>query len=135
MPTDGTSVKGTILVVDDEPAVRRVLLMRLQLAGYRVVSAEDGEEALEVFHLESPDLVVLDVMLPDINGKEVCGLVRSQKAMDDVRIICISGMVEADKIQELRDSGANDFMKKPFDVDDLIGRICQLLEVETAPTQ
>ena len=50
--------------------------------------------------------------------------------MDDVRIICISGMVEADKIQQLLDAGANEFMKKPFDVDDLLGRICQLLEVE-----
>ena len=80
-----------------------------------------------------PDLVVLDVMLPDINGKEVCSLVRSDSTMDEVRIICISGMVEADKIQELRDAGANDFMKKPFDVEELIGRICQLLEVEAGP--
>ena len=62
------SAKATLLVVDDEPAVRRVLVMRLQLAGYRVVCAEDGEEALEVFHRESPDLVVLDVMLPKLDG-------------------------------------------------------------------
>lgn len=54
MPTDGPSIKGTILVVDDEPAVLRVLLTRLGLAGYHVVSAEDGEQALEVFHNESP---------------------------------------------------------------------------------
>ena len=80
----------------------------------------------------TPDLIVLDVMLPDINGKEVCRLVRSQKSMDEVKVICISGMVEADKIQELRDSGANDFMKKPFDVDALITRVCQLLEIEAA---
>jgi DNA-binding response OmpR family regulator len=53
--------------------------------------------------------------------------------MDDVRIICISGMVEADKIQELRDAGANEFMKKPFDVDELVTHICHLLEVEPAP--
>jgi len=78
-----------------------------------------------------PDLVVLDVMLPDINGKEVCNLVRSDKTMDDVRIICISGMVEQDKIQELRDAGADDFIKKPFDVDQLITRVCQLLDMET----
>jgi DNA-binding response OmpR family regulator len=80
-----------------------------------------------------PDLVVLDVMLPDINGKAVCERVRSDKTMDDVRIICISGMVEEDKIQELRDAGANDFLKKPFDVEVLIERICQLLDVETVP--
>jgi DNA-binding response OmpR family regulator len=72
-------------------------------------------------------------MLPDINGKEVCQLVRSDKTMDDVRIICISGMVEEDKIQQLRDAGANDFLKKPFDVETLIDRICQLLDVETVP--
>jgi DNA-binding response OmpR family regulator len=76
--------------------------------------------------------VVLDIMLPDINGKEVCNLVRSDPSMDDVRIICISGMVEQDKIQELRDAGADEFMKKPFDVDQLVNRTCQLLDLETA---
>jgi DNA-binding response OmpR family regulator len=78
-----------------------------------------------------PDLVVLDVMLPDINGKEVCNLVRGDKTMDDVRIICISGMVEQDRIQELRTAGADDFIKKPFDVEQLIARVCQLLDMET----
>jgi DNA-binding response OmpR family regulator len=73
-------------------------------------------------------------MLPDINGKEVCQLVRGDKTMDDVRIICISGMVEEEKIQQLRDAGANEFLKKPFDVDALVERICQLLEIET-PTR
>ena len=80
-----------------------------------------------------PDLVVLDVMLPDINGIEVCRLVRSDKSMDDVRVICISGMVEEDKIQQLRDAGANDFLKKPFDVENLVNHICQLLDVESVP--
>ncbi|MFN9917724.1 MAG: response regulator, partial [Pirellulaceae bacterium] len=64
----GSTPKPTLLVVDDEPAVRRVLVMRLQLAGYRVVCAEDGEQALELFHSEQPDLVVLDVMLPKLDG-------------------------------------------------------------------
>ncbi len=79
-----------------------------------------------------PDLVVLDVMLPDINGIEVCRLVRGDKTMDDVRIICISGMVEPERIQQLKDSGANDFIKKPFDVEALVDRVCQLLDVESA---
>ena len=78
-----------------------------------------------------PDLVVLDVMLPDINGKEVCQRIRSDKSMDTVRVICISGMVEEDKVDELKMAGANDFMRKPFDVDRLIDRICQLLDIET----
>ncbi|MEY4358980.1 MAG: hypothetical protein RLZZ631_466, partial [Cyanobacteriota bacterium] len=70
--SDGGEHRATLLVVDDEPAVRRVLVMRLQLAGYRVVCAEDGEQALTLFHQEQPDLVVLDVMLPKLDGFAVC---------------------------------------------------------------
>ena len=78
-----------------------------------------------------PDLIVLDVMLPDINGKEVCQRVRSDKTMDDVRIICISGMVEEDKIDELKAAGANDFLHKPFEVETLVERMCTLLDIES----
>jgi DNA-binding response OmpR family regulator len=73
---------------------------------------------------------VLDVMLPDINGKEVCQRVRGDKAMDDVRIICISGMVEEDKVDDLRAAGANDFLQKPFEVEKLIERMCHHLDIE-----
>jgi len=82
-----------------------------------------------------PDLIVLDVMLPDINGKEVCQLVRGDKSMNDVGIICISGIVEEDKVNELKAAGASDFMRKPFDVDVLIDRICQFLDVEVVPAR
>ncbi|MBX3440644.1 MAG: response regulator transcription factor, partial [Planctomycetaceae bacterium] len=78
-----------------------------------------------------PDIIVLDVMLPDINGKEVCQRVRSDPTMDDVKIICISGMVEQDKIEDLKSSGANDFLQKPFEVDALLERVCELLDMET----
>ena len=73
---------------------------------------------------------MLDVMLPDINGKEVCQRVRGDSNLDDVKIICISGMVEADKIADLKQSGADDFMQKPFEVEILIDRMCSLLDVE-----
>jgi len=73
---------------------------------------------------------VLDIMLPDINGREVCQVVRSDKSMDDIRIICISGMVEEDKVSELRAAGADDFMHKPFEVERLLERVCQLLDLE-----
>ena len=64
-----------------------------------------------------PDLIVLDVMLPDINGKEVCHRVRADSTLEDVRILCISGMIEEDKVQDLKLSGADDFLHKPFEIE------------------
>jgi DNA-binding response OmpR family regulator len=121
-------------VVDDDPDLVELIVDQLERDGrFEVRSVNNGFGAGMLIKDFRPDLVVLDVMLPDINGKAVCERVRSDKTMDDVRIICISGMVEEDKIQELRDAGANDFLKKPFDVEVLIERICQLLDVETVP--
>jgi excisionase family DNA binding protein len=135
IPTDALdSGKRKILVVDDDEDLVELIVDQLVRDGrFDVRSVNNGFGAGMLIKEFRPDLVVLDVMLPDINGIEVCRLVRSEKTMDDVRIICISGMVEEDKIQQLRDSGANDFLKKPFDVEALIGRICQLLGVETVP--
>ncbi len=132
IPTDALdSGKRKVLVVDDDEDLVELICDALERHGrLEVRSVNNGFGAGMLIKEFRPDLIVLDVMLPDINGKEVCTLVRSQRTMDDVRIICISGMVEADKIQQLHDAGANDFMKKPFDVDDLLGRICQLLELE-----
>ena len=81
-----------------------------------------------------PDLVVLDVMLPDINGREVCVRVRSDSTLDEVKIVCISGMVEADKVADLKAAGANDFVQKPFAVDKLLERACELLTLAAAPS-
>ena len=77
-----------------------------------------------------PDVVVRDIMLPDINGKEVCQRVRGDSTLEQVKIICISGMVEQDKVADLRAAGADDFMQKPFQVDKLLERACDLLEME-----
>jgi DNA-binding response OmpR family regulator len=77
-----------------------------------------------------PDVVVLDVMLPDINGKEVCQRIRSDATLTDVKVVCISGMVEQDKIKELLDAGANDFVQKPFEVEKLIEHMCRQLDME-----
>ena len=92
--------------------------------------AQNGFDAGMIVKEYHPDLIVLDVMLPDINGKEVCQRVRMDSALDGTQIICISGMVEADKIADLKASGANDFMQKPFEIDSLIDRMCKLLDVE-----
>ena len=81
-----------------------------------------------------PDLVILDVMLPDINGREVCLRVRNDNTLDEVKIICISGMVEQDKIADLKAAGANYFMQKPFTVEKLLHQSCELLSLEPVST-
>ena len=132
IPTDALeSGKRKALVVDDDEELVELIRDVLEADGrFEVRVANNGFDAGMMVKEYHPDIIVLDVMLPDINGKEVCQRVRSDSSLDDVRIICISGMVEGDKIAELRDSGANEFMQKPFEVEQLVDRMCQLLDVE-----
>ncbi len=134
IPTDALeSGKRKILVVDDDVELVELITDVLDKDGrFEVRSVNNGFDAGMMVKEYHPDLIVLDVMLPDINGKEVCQRVRSDPTMDDVKIICISGMVEQDKIEDLRVAGADDFLQKPFEVDQLVDRICQLLEVESS---
>ena len=133
IPTDALeSGKRKILIVDDDEELVELICDVLDRdTRFETRSVNNGFDAGMMVKEYRPDLLVLDIMLPDINGKEVCQRVRSDKSMNDLRIICISGMVEEDKIGELKAAGADDFMKKPFEVDRLIDRVCQLLDVET----
>ena len=115
---------ATLLVVDDEPAVRRVLSMRLQLSGYRVVCAEDGEQALELFASEQPDLVVLDVMMPKLDGFAVCRRLRAESAVPIVFLSSLDAIAE--KVAGL-DLGADDYISKPFSPKELEARISRIL--------
>jgi excisionase family DNA binding protein len=132
IPTDALdSGKRKVLIVDDDEELVELLTDVLERDGrFEVRSVNNGFDAGMMVKEYTPDLIVLDVMLPDINGREVCQRVRSEKSMDDIRIICISGMVEEDKIHELRTAGANDFLHKPFEVEVLLERICRLLDLE-----
>jgi len=132
IPTDALeSGKRKILVVDDDEELVELLVDVFERDGrFETRTANNGFGAGMLVKEFRPDLVVLDVMLPDINGKEVCQRVRSDKSLESVKIICISGMVEQDKIADLRAAGADDFMHKPFTVDKLLERACDLLEIE-----
>ena len=114
-------------VLDRLPPGSRIAVIRLRSLGDCVLTTP----ALALLKEYRPDLIILDVMLPDINGKEVCHRVRADSTMEDVRIICISGMIEDDKVQELKLAGADDFLPKPFDVDVLIEKMCAQLDIET----
>jgi excisionase family DNA binding protein len=136
IPTDALeSGKRKVLVVDDDQDLVDLIVDVLEKDGrFEVRSVNNGFAAGVMVKEYHPDLLVLDVMLPDINGKQVCQLVRADKSMDDVRIICISGMVEADKVEDLKAAGANDFLQKPFEVETLIDRMCGLLDLEVVTT-
>ena len=116
--------RATLLVVDDEAAVRRVLVMRLHLAGYRVICAEDGEAALALFHQEQPDLVVLDVMLPKLDGFAVCRRLRAESCVPIIFLSALDAITE--RVAGL-DLGADDYLPKPFSPKELEARIATIL--------
>ena len=132
IPTDALeSGKRKVLIVDDDVELVELLKYVFDRDGrFETRTVNNGFDAGMQVKEFRPDVMVLDVMLPDINGKEVCQRVRSDKILDAVKIICISGMVEQDKISELIDAGADDFMNKPFTVDSLLERVCALLNID-----
>ena len=134
IPTDALeSGKRKVLIVDDDEELVELLVDVFERDGrFDIRTANNGFDAGMLVKEFRPDLVVLDVMLPDINGKEVCQRVRSDNTLESVKIICISGMVEQGKVADLRAAGADDFMHKPFTVDRLLDRACDLLEMERA---
>lgn len=114
----------TILVVDDDPKIRSVLSRGLRFEGYTVQVAEDGFQALQLARLEAPDLVVLDVMLPGMDGLELCRRLRQGMAAPILMLTARDAV--PDRIAGL-DSGADDYLVKPFDFDELLARIRALL--------
>ena len=132
IPTDALeSGRRGILIVDDDPAVVDLITDVLAADNrFETKSVNNGFAAGMIAKEYHPDLIILDVMLPDINGKAVCELIRSDPTMADIKIICISGMVEEDKIADLKAAGADDFLQKPLDIDELMRRICRLLDIE-----
>lgn len=132
IPTEALeSGKRKVLIVDDDVELVELMSDGFMLDNrFEIKTANNGFDAGMLVKEFRPDLVVLDVMLPDINGKEVCQRVRNDPTMETVKIICISGMVEHDKINDLKLAGANDFMNKPFAVEQLLARCCEMLDMD-----
>ncbi len=117
------STKATILVVEDETAQLEMLCYNLEKEGFRVVSAEDGEEALLVAREELPDAVVLDWMLPSLSGIEVCRRLKANPETSNAPVIMLTARgEEADRVRGL-ETGADDYVVKPYGVSELIARI------------
>lgn len=124
------SGKQKILVVDDDPEIVELFVDVLTRDGrFEVKTARSGYDAGMLTQEFNPDLIILDYMLPDINGNVVCRTIRQNPNFADTKIIIVSGVVNQEEINELLRSGADEFVKKPFNIEKLIERIGQLLSV------
>ncbi|MFD8871651.1 response regulator transcription factor [Streptomyces sp. NPDC059590] len=116
---------NTVLLAEDDRAIRQALERALALEGYQVTAVPDGIEALAAVHRERPDVIVLDVMMPGLDGLQVCRVLRAEG--DRTPILMLTARVEtADRIEGL-DAGADDYVAKPFDVDEVFARLRALL--------
>jgi PleD family two-component response regulator len=132
------SRSGKILVVDDDPIVRKLVTESLEERGHSVVSAPDGEEGLRLANEEKPDLVLLDVRMPGMDGLELCRQLRRGFRTSSIPIIFLTSLSEtADKVEGML-VGADDYVTKPFDPQELIARVAAHLErterdIQTSP--
>jgi DNA-binding response OmpR family regulator len=115
----------TILIVEDDPTMLRVLLDNFEFKGYRVLTAADGEDGLNKALNEKPDLILLDIMLPKINGYEICRLIRKEKL--NMPIIMLTAKGEESDIVLGLNLGADDYVTKPFSIKELLARTEALL--------
>jgi excisionase family DNA binding protein len=124
------SGKRRLLVVDDDPEIIELFVDVLERDGrFEVRTAMSGYDAGMVTQEFGPDLIILDYMLPDVNGNVVCKTLRQNPAFQQTKIIIVSGVVNQEEIGSLLQAGANEFVKKPFNIEKLIERVCSLLEM------
>ncbi len=125
-----TTTLGSILIVDDDPSICDTLTTMLQFKGYRTRVARTGREALEVAREEPPDLMLLDVMMPGVDGLQVCRSFKEDPGLSAVRILMLTARNGRQDVVRALDAGASDYVTKPFFIDELVARIRTNLEVK-----
>ena len=118
-----------ILVVDDEPFIVQMVVSRLTASGYESISAADGDEALKKARSENPDLIILDVMLPKMDGFQVCAVLKQDERYQHIPIILFTAK-GGDKARQvgLEECGADGYLTKPFEAQKLLAKISELLK-------
>lgn len=125
------SGKKKVLIVDDDPEIIEIIVDILERDGrFTTKTAGSGYEAGIQTQKFLPDLILLDYMLPDVNGNVVCQTIRSNPEFENIRIIIVSGVVKADEIDLLLKSGADGFIKKPFSITELTDRVVSTLQLK-----
>jgi DNA-binding response OmpR family regulator len=116
-----------VLCADDDPDILGLVSLRLERAGFRVVTAEDGERAVELARRERPDLAVLDVMMPRSTGLEVLAELRRDPALAGIKVILLSARVQESDVARGVDAGADAYLPKPFKAPQLVETVRRLL--------
>ena len=122
--------KSKILCVDDEPPIREILYQVLTGEGYQVLTAGDGQEALAVAAKEQPDLILLDIMMPNLDGMETCRRLRAQPTTHRPRVIILTAYDMRERLEQAITAGADDFLGKPIDLTELRIRVRSMLKVK-----
>ena len=121
---------ATILVADDEPSARRLLRRILEPAGYRVIEAATGREAIALAEGERPDLLILDITMPDMDGVDICRRIKTDPATHLTPVIHITGLTTHEQRLRALTAGSDDFVGKPFDIEELLVRVRSLLRTK-----
>ena len=116
-----------ILVCDDDPVILRLLQVNLELEGYEVLMAHHGENALELANSEHPDLVILDIMMPRLDGYQTCRQLKESDVTSDIPVIFLSAKAQASDIEKGKQYGVEDYLTKPFDPNELIEVVQRVL--------
>lgn len=116
-----------ILIAEDEPDIRELVLFMLRFAGYEVVAATNGEEAVQVATREKPDLILLDVRMPRMTGYDACRLMKANPVLRDVPVVFLSAKGQESEIQSGLDAGAEEYLLKPFSPAELTNRVRGIL--------
>ncbi len=122
-----------ILIVDDEPGIRVLLeeaLEDLEEKGVKLLTADNGDEAIECVRREKPELVILDVTMPGMSGFEVCNTVKNELGMKEVYIMMLTAKGQEIDKQKGKDVGVNVYMTKPFDLDEIVEKVVEVLGIE-----
>ncbi|UCG26233.1 MAG: response regulator [Chloroflexota bacterium] len=120
----------SVLIVDDEPTARTMLRLILVRAGFEVIEAQDGSEALEEVRREMPDVMLLDIMMPGIDGFEVCEILRADDETADLPIIMLSARADAQSVNRGLTLGATKYLTKPVRPDNLTRHVREVLQIE-----
>ncbi len=115
-----------VLLVDDEPDALEIYAMRLEIMGYQVVKADDGEKALALAKTERPDLIILDLMLPKIEGFDVCRSLKFDDEYKNIPIVILSALSQSSDKKKAMDAGADDYFSKPVDFNAFLKRLKEL---------